>query len=80
MDGLSLTYEQPRSSLAVVENQKRFQWTNNNEFYSMIPAPYLGFYQNWVKFWLQWADGYVPFIHGGQYGLLSSCIGTNIDH
>lgn len=78
MDGLSLTYEQPRSSLAVVENQKRFQWTNNNEFYSMIPAPYLGFYQNWVKFWLQWADGYVPFIHGGQYGLLSSCIGTNI--
>lgn len=78
MDGTSLTYEQPRSSLAVVENQKKFQWVNNNEFYSMIPAPYLGFYQNWVKFWLQWADGHVPFIHGGQYGLLSTNIGTNI--
>ena len=78
MDGMSLQYEQPRSSLSVVDNQKRFQWVNNNEFYSMIPAPYLSFYQNWVKFWLQWADGYVPFIHGGQYGLLSTCIGTNI--
>lgn len=78
MEGMSLTYEQPRSSLAVVENQKRFQWVNNNEFYSMIPAPYLSFYQNWVKFWLQWADGFVPFIHGGQYGLLSTNIGTNI--
>lgn len=78
MEGLPLQYEQPRSSLAVVDNQKRFQWVNNNEFYSMIPAPYLGFYQNWVRFWLQWADGYVPFIHGGQYGLLSSGIGTSI--
>ena len=78
MDGLALSYEQPRSSLSVVENQKRFQWVNSNEFYSMIPAPYIGFYQNWVKFWLQWADGYVPFIHGGQYGLLSTGIGTNI--
>lgn len=78
MEGYSLQYEQPRSSLAVVENQKRFQWTNTNEFYSMLPTPYMGFYQNWVKFWLQWADGYVPFIHGGQYGLLSSCIGTSI--
>jgi hypothetical protein len=78
MEGFSIQYEQPRSSLAVVENQKRFQWVNNNEFYSMIPAPYLGFYQNWVKFWLQWADGFVPFIHGGQYGLLSTGIGTNI--
>ena len=78
MEGLPLQYEQPRSSLAVVDNQKRFQWVNNNEFYSMIPSPYLGFYQNWVRFWLQWADGYVPFIHGGQYGLLSSGIGTSI--
>lgn len=78
MDGIALQYEQPRSSLAVVENQKRFQWVNNNEFYSMIPAPYLSFYQNWVRFWLQWADGFVPFIHGGQYGLLSTGIGTHI--
>ncbi len=78
MEWNSIQYEQPRSSLSVVENQRRFQWVNNNEFYSMIPAPYLGFYQNWVKFWLQWADGYVPFIHGGQYGLLSSGIGTSI--
>ena len=78
MENFAIQYDQPRSSLAVVDNQKRFQWVNNNEFYSMIPSPYLGFYQNWVRFWLQWADGYVPFIHGGQYGLLSTGIGASI--
>lgn len=78
MDINAIQYNQPRSSLSVVENQKRFQWTNNNEFYSMIPAPYLGFYQNWVKLWLQWADGFVPFVHGGQNGLLATNIGTHI--
>lgn len=74
----ALVYEQPRSSLSVVQNQKRFQWVNNNEFYTMLPAPYYTFYQNWVRLWLQWADGYVPFIHGGQYGLLSTNIGTSL--
>ena len=74
----AIVYEQPRSALSVVENQRRFQWVNNNEFYTMIPAPYFTFYQNWVRLWLQWADGYVPFIHGGQYGLLSSGIGGSL--
>ena len=74
----ALVYEQPRSALSVVQNQKRFQWVNNNEFYSMVPPPYYTFYQNWVRLWLQWADGYVPYIHGGQYGLLSTGIGGSL--
>lgn len=74
----AVVLEQPRTALSVVENQKRWQWTNNNAFYSMLPAPYYSFYNNWVRLWLRWYDGYVPWIHGGQYGLLSTSIGTTI--
>ena len=59
-------------------NQKMWQMTNNERFYSMLPAPYIMFYQNWVKQWLYWYDGYVPYVHGGSAGLLSTSIGTTI--
>lgn len=70
--------QQPRPTLSVVANQKKWQWTNNNDFYKMLPAPYYSFYNNWVRLWLYWYDGYVPWIHGTQYGLLSTSIGTTI--
>lgn len=70
--------EQPRLALTAVANQKRWQWTNNSSFYSMLPAQYYSFYNNWVRLWLYWYDGYVPWVHGGQYGLLSTSIGTTI--
>ncbi len=70
--------EKPRALVSVAENQKRWQWVNNNDFYSVIPAPYYSFYNNWVKLWLQWADGYVPHVHGGSMGLLSTNVGTMI--
>ncbi len=70
--------EQSRTALSVVENQKLWQWTNNNDFYKMLPAPYYAFYNNWVRLWLYWYDGYVPWVHGTQYGLLSTSIGTTI--
>ena len=55
---------QPRAALSVVANQKRWQWTNNSDFYKMLPAPYCSFYNNWVRLWLYWYDGYVPWVHG----------------
>lgn len=67
-----------RVSAAMANNQKMWQMTNNERFYSMLPAPYMMFYQNWVKQWLYWYDGYVPFVHGGSAGLLSTSIGTTI--
>ena len=67
-----------RVSAAMANNQKMWQMTNNERFYSMLPAPYIMFYQNWVKQWLYWYDGYVPFVHGGSAGLLSTSIGTTI--
>lgn len=69
---------QPRPILSVAENQKRWQWVNNEEFYKLIPAPYHPFYNNWVKLWLYWYDGYVPWVHGGANALLSTSIGTTI--
>lgn len=70
--------EQPRVAVTAVANQKLWQWVNNNDFYKMLPAPYYSFYNNWVRTWLYWYDGYVPWVHGGQYGLLSTNIATMI--
>lgn len=74
----AVDFEQPRFSMSVVANQKSYQWTNSQAFYSMLPGAYQGFYNNWVRQWLYWYDGYVPYIHGGQRGLLSTGIGTTI--
>lgn len=69
---------QPAPSIAAVANQRTRQWADNSNFYSMLPAAYMTFYNNWVRYWLQWYDGYVPEIHGTQNGLLSTCIGTTL--
>lgn len=73
-----IVVNQPQSSLSFAANQRVRQWSGNAEFYAMLPAPYVTFYQNWVRNWLEWYDGFVPNIHGGQYGLLSTCIGTTL--
>ena len=65
-------------SAAMAMNQRQWQQVNNEHFYSMLPAPYIMFYRNWVKPCLQWYDGYVPSVHGGAAGLLSTCIGTTL--
>ena len=70
--------DQPRMALSVVQNQRLWQWTNNNDFYKMVPSVYYSFYNNWVREWLYWFDGYVPWVHGSSYGLLSTGIGTTI--
>ncbi len=67
-----------RVSAAMAANQKTWQRTSNESFYTMLPAPYQMFYRNWVQQWLYWYDGYVPYVHGGTAGLLSTSIGTTI--
>lgn len=69
---------QPRTFVSLSENQKRWQWVNNNDFYALLPASYYSFYNNWVRLWLYWADGFVPWIHGTANGLLSTSVGTMI--
>lgn len=74
----NIGFEQPRSVVAYAENQKQYQRTNSQAFYSMLPPAYYSWYQNWVRLWLQWYDGYVDVIHGSSNGLLSTHIGTTI--
>lgn len=75
---LPIGLEQPRVAVSAVSNQKLFQWVNNQDFYSLVPAPYYPFYNNWVRAWLYWYDGYVPWVHGGAQGILSTGVGTMI--
>ena len=75
---LPINLEQPRVAASAVANQKLFQWVNKQDFYSLVPSVYHPFYNNWVRTWLYWYDGYVPWIHGGAQGILSTGIGTMI--
>lgn len=75
---MPLKVEQPRIATSAVSNQRMFQWVNNQDFYALVPAPYYPFYNNWVRNWLYWYDGYVPWVHGGAQGILSTGIGTMI--
>lgn len=75
---LPIQVEQPRVAASAVANQKLFQWVNNQDFYALVPSVYHPFYNNWVRTWLCWYDGYVPWIHGGAQGILSTGIGTMI--
>lgn len=70
--------QQTRATLSFAGNQALFRRTQNNDFYSIVPSPYFTYYQNWVRVDLAWYDGYVPWIHGGTNGLLSTGIGTSI--
>lgn len=67
-----------KTSASIASAQRMRPQTQNANFYSMLPGSYQTFYTNWVKQWLYWYDGYVPYIHGGQLGLLSTGIGTTI--
>lgn len=78
MTPIQATQHNTPISAAMAMNQKQWQQVNNESFYSMLPAPYIMFYQNWVKQWLYWYDGYVPYVHGGAAGLLSTSIGTTL--
>lgn len=75
---LPINLEQPRVAASAVANQKLFQWVNNQDFYALVPSVYHPFYNNWVRTWLYWYDGYVPWIHGGAQGILSTGIGAMI--
>jgi hypothetical protein len=67
-----------KTSAAIASAQGMWRQTQNANFYAMLPSSYHSFYTNWVKQWLAWYDGYVPYIHGGQCGLLSTGIGTTL--
>lgn len=55
-----------------------YQWTNNSAFYVLANPQYWNFYNKWVRNWLYWYDGFVPYVHSQQSGIFSTRIGTTI--
>lgn len=54
------------------------EWTNHSAFYAVYPSYYFTFANQWLRKWLAWYDGYVPGIHDGVSGVLSTRLATTL--
>lgn len=54
------------------------EWTNHSSFYAVYPKYYYTFANYWLRKWLQWYDGFVPGVHDGRSGILSTRLGTTL--
>lgn len=54
------------------------EWTNHSSFYAVYPKYYYSFANFWLRKWLQWYDGFVPGVHDGRSGILSTRLGTTL--
>lgn len=54
------------------------EWTNHSAFYAVYPSYYYTFANQWLRKWLAWFDGYVPGIHDGVSGILSTRLATTL--
>lgn len=54
------------------------EWTNHSAFYAVYPSYYFTFANMWLRKWLAWFDGYVPGIHDGTSGILSTRLATTL--
>lgn len=54
------------------------EWTNHSSFYAVYPKYYYSFANYWLRKWLQWYDGFVPGVHDGRSGILSTRLGTTL--
>ena len=54
------------------------EWTNHSSFYAIYPKYYYSFANFWLRKWLQWYDGFVPGVHDGRSGILSTRLGTTL--
>ena len=57
---------------------KTYTFINNSTFYALIPAYYRPFMQRFVQVWLQWYDGWVPYFHNQDKGVLSTRLATSL--
>lgn len=53
-----------------------YSYINRSSFYSMIAPEYHSFMNRFVKNWLWWYDGWVPYFHNSERGIPSTRIGT----
>lgn len=53
-----------------------YSFIGRSSFYGMIVPEYYDFMQRWVRNWLYWYDGYVPYFHSQDQGILSTRMAT----
>lgn len=49
-----------------------YSFIGHSPFYAMVSPQYTDFYNRFIKNWLWWADGYVPYFHNAQTGIPST--------
>lgn len=59
-------------------NAYTYNYINNSQFYASIPLYLRPFYQRRVQQWLWWYDGFVPYFHGGESGVMATHLATSI--
>ncbi len=68
----------PWQTGAAFNAYQTYTFINNSTFYSLIPAYYRPFMQRFVQVWLQWYDGWVPYFHNQDKGVLSTRLATSL--
>lgn len=61
---------------ATVNQQYTYSFINNSAFYASLPMYIRPFMQRQVQQWLWWYDGYVPFFHKEDNGIMSTRLAT----
>lgn len=63
---------QPIGAFSSLQTWNTYSWINNEAFYSLVPSAYFDYYQRFVKHWFYWYDGFVPYFHNSQSGMVST--------
>ena len=59
-------------------NYYTYSFISRASYYAMIAPQYNSFMNRFVKNWLWWYDGYVPYFHNGEQGIPSTRIASAI--
>jgi hypothetical protein len=72
------TDNKPLNYGAAFNTYYTYSFINNALFYPLVPAPYIDFYQRFVRQWFYWYDGYVPYLHVQDNGIFSTRLATTL--
>ena len=61
---------------------KSYGVSTNYRFFYTVPSSYRWFYNDYVREWLRWYDGYVDWFHGrsSDHGIFATKLAKNIAH
>jgi hypothetical protein len=64
--------KRPIGAFSSLQVWNTYSWINNEAFYGLVPQSYQDFYNRFVKQWFYWYDGFVPYFHNSQSGMVST--------